>query len=158
MAIPTLAMLVGGEVHTLVEILSTEDFARQFLMMAFHPQVKAVIEVLVTFAEFFQGRGRWEACARWCERAITLAKGLPNQSVAASSALASTEMGPRDSRKGIEGEAAPLLLASLLTLRGNKGRRRVPQLGFVLCSWWLLLTKCVRVRGGRALPLMASGS
>lgn len=77
------------------------------------------MEVLVSFAEFFHGRDRWQACARWCERAITVAKTLPNQPAAASSALPRVEMaGPSGSRKGAEGEAAAMLLASLLTLRG----------------------------------------
>lgn len=100
-----------------------------------------MIEVLVTFAEFFQARDRWEACARWCERAIAVARGLPNQpaaaAAAASNSLAWTDMaGPRGSTEGDEGGAAALLLASLLTLRGNFLCRRVPQPGSELCSEW----------------------
>lgn len=110
-----------------------------------------MIEVLVTFAEFFQARYRWEDCARWCERAIAVARGLPNQPAmaAASNSLARMDMaGPSGSTEGAEEEAAAvLLLASLLTLRGNFVCRGVPQPGFLLCSEWFLLQKCVLALG-----------
>ncbi|CAM9143834.1 unnamed protein product [Ectocarpus fasciculatus] len=66
--------------------------------------VNAALEVLVTFTEFFQGREQWETCARWCGRAINLAN---------RDSKGSTPKGVPDANK------AALLLASLLTLRGE---------------------------------------
>lgn len=87
----------------------------------------------MTLAEFFQGREEWEACARWCARAIVLAKRvvLDRKPVAAESGQALSGTGvtraPDGSGdRGSEGVMAvpaaadSLLLASLLTLRGKK--------------------------------------
>lgn len=106
--------------------------------------MEKALEVLATFAEIFQGRGEWKACARWCGRAIAVAGGLSNpQPVAAGMAPASSSAlslagsggraaggvvvlgglnGSGGGRKASGGEdGASLLLASLLTLRGAIG-------------------------------------
>lgn len=92
------------------------------------------VEVLATFAEIFQAREEWEACARWCGRAITLARcgggGLavaspssapavaaPGSAEAAASSLAAAAGG--GGKASEERDAAALLLSSLLTLRGS---------------------------------------
>ncbi|CAM9125922.1 unnamed protein product [Ectocarpus sp. 8 AP-2014] len=67
-------------------------------------QVDSALEVLVTFTEFFQGRDKWELCARWCGRAINLAKGDSKGSTP---------------KRVPHADKASLLLASLLTLRGE---------------------------------------
>lgn len=58
----------------------------------------------MAFTEFFQGREEWDLCARWCGRAIDLAKG--------DSKVSTPNRVPR-------ADKAALLLASLLTLRGE---------------------------------------
>lgn len=58
----------------------------------------------MTFTEFFQGREKWESCARWCGRAINLAKGDSKGSTP---------------KRVPHADKAALLLASLLTLRGE---------------------------------------
>eukprot|EP00903_Cladosiphon_okamuranus_P017696 g16295.t1 len=104
--------------------------------------VEAALEVLVTFAEIFQGHGDWEACARWCGRAIALAEGLSNRPSAEPSSASSNALFLAGSNGGLiralagsggggvggvsgstasgrDGGAVLLLMASLLTLRGE---------------------------------------
>ena len=69
-------------------------------------QIGAALEVVITFAEFFQARKEWKACAKWCNRAIRLAEGL--MSSPPSAAAESEE----------SAAAEPSMLAGLLTLRG----------------------------------------
>ncbi|CAN0136313.1 unnamed protein product [Ectocarpus sp. 6 AP-2014] len=72
-------------------------------------QVDSALEVLVTFTEFFQGRDKWESCARWCGRAINLAKDDSKGSTP---------------KRVPHADKASLLLASLLTLRGEFSAKR----------------------------------
>ena len=104
------------------------------------PRAAQVLEVLAKFAECFQGREEWEACARWCRRAIALARGGGElRTAAAAAAVSSTAplspagsagaanpAGPAEGGgKGPEEKAAAaLLLSSLLTLRGNVSGRK----------------------------------
>ncbi|CAM9148330.1 unnamed protein product, partial [Hapterophycus canaliculatus] len=78
-------------------------------------QVEGALEVLVTFAEFFQGREEWQACSRWCTRAITLAKHV----VADRGPVAADSRASTPGREVPPAAADSLLLASLLTLRGE---------------------------------------
>lgn len=87
----------------------------RFSSPASRPQAEAVLEGVVTFAENFQSRREWEGCAKWCDRAIRLAKDLSN-SPASSSESAET---PETVREESLAKAAKSMLASLFTLRGR---------------------------------------
>ncbi|CAM9131369.1 unnamed protein product, partial [Laminaria digitata] len=78
-------------------------------------RAQATLEGLVTFAEHFQGRGEWEECAKWCDRAIRLAKALSNAPAPPSKSAETTEAVRGDSLA----TTASSMLASLLTLRGE---------------------------------------
>lgn len=73
------------------------------------------MDALAVLVEFFQGRGEWEACARWCDRAIILVKHLPPP---LEESVASPSRSDEVTGEGSKTEVAPPMLAILLTLRG----------------------------------------
>ena len=79
------------------------------------PQAEAALEGLVTFTENFQGRGEWEGCAKWCDRAIRLAKELSNSPAPPFKPAEPPETVREDSLA----KTAKSMLASLFTLRGG---------------------------------------